>query len=77
MFSAGPPPDGETYGSLYGRHVIHAVGPDYGGAGSTEASMQRCDRLLATAYAKSVALARERNIEAVGFPLLSAGVFKG
>ena len=73
----GPPPDGQTYGSLYGHYVIHAVGPDYRQAGNTEASMQRCDRLLASAYAESVALARERNVEAVGFPLLSAGVFKG
>ena len=74
--STGPPPEGSNYQDLHGHYVFHAVGPDYRGS-RTEAEMHRCDQLLAAAYARSMQLARDKHIQYLGFPLLSAGVFKG
>lgn len=68
--------------------MIHAVGPNYWDL--EEAVSNRDDqeedeqdpiqignKLLQSAYAKSLELAKEHNLEAVAFSLLSAGVFRG
>ncbi len=51
------------------RHVIHAVGPIYGGGSSDE------ERQLALCYERSLELAHERELESIAFPCISTGVF--
>mgnify|MGYP000058814369 CR=1 FL=1 len=55
--------------NLKARHVIHAVGPIYrdGKHGEPE--------LLASAYRRSLELARENNLASVAFPAISTGVY--
>jgi O-acetyl-ADP-ribose deacetylase len=55
---------------LPARYVIHAVGPVWGGDG------ERCDRLLASCYAKALALAREKELGSIAFPAISTGVYR-
>ena len=55
---------------LPARYVIHAVGPVWGG------EAERCDRLLASCYAKALALAREKELASVAFPAISTGVYR-
>jgi O-acetyl-ADP-ribose deacetylase (regulator of RNase III) len=51
------------------RHVIHAVGPVWHGGTHGEAS------LLASAYRRSVELAREASCQSLAFPAISTGVY--
>ena len=57
-------------GNLPARFVIHAVGPVYNNGISGEAE------LLASAYRKSLAVAREHNLKSVAFPSLSTGAYR-
>jgi len=54
---------------LKARHVIHTVGPVWRGGGAGEA------KLLASAYASSLALARASGLVGVAFPAISTGVY--
>jgi O-acetyl-ADP-ribose deacetylase (regulator of RNase III) len=56
-------------GNLKARHVIHAVGPIYGGGARGEAE------LLASAYRSSLQLAVENSVKSIAFPALSAGIY--
>lgn len=56
-------------GNLPARYVIHAVGPIYRDGRSREAE------LLASAYRRSLELAREHECRSVAFPALSAGAY--
>lgn len=49
--------------------VIHAVGPVWQGGG------QREEELLRSAYTRSLDLARDRGLESIAFPLISAGIY--
>ncbi len=55
--------------NLKARWVIHTVGPIYrdGHHGEEEA--------LRSCYRKSIALARERHLESLAFPIISGGVY--
>ncbi len=52
---------------LRARHVIHTVGPHYGAEGHAA--------LLAACYRSSLAIARERGLQRVAFPMISTGVY--
>lgn len=54
---------------LLARHVIHAVGPMWGGGGRGE------PELLAAAYRCSVALAEEHGLRTLASPSISTGVY--
>jgi O-acetyl-ADP-ribose deacetylase (regulator of RNase III) len=56
---------------LKARHVIHTVGPVWGeeGGGADE------DHLLASCYAKSLALAKAQGLRTLAFPAISTGVY--
>lgn len=54
---------------LASRHVIHAVGPVYGGGGKGEAG------LLSSAYRSSLALCEEHECRSVAFPAISTGIY--
>lgn len=54
---------------LPARYVIHTVGPVWRGGDFGE------DRLLASAYAESLALARAYDIASIAFPAISTGVY--
>jgi len=58
-----------TGGRLPVRHVIHTVGPVWYGGDHGE------ERLLASAYARSLELAEERGLATVAFPAISTGAF--
>jgi O-acetyl-ADP-ribose deacetylase (regulator of RNase III) len=49
--------------------VIHTVGPIWKGGDAGE------DRLLASAYASSLALTRAHDLRSVAFPAISTGVY--
>ncbi len=55
--------------NLRARHVIRTVGPVYrdGNHGEPE--------LLASAYRRSLELAREKNLQSIAFPAISTGVY--
>src|SRR5262245_48999427 len=53
---------------LKARHVIHTVGPVWQGGGAGE------DKLLANAYANSLALARTCGVAAIAFPAIATCV---
>jgi O-acetyl-ADP-ribose deacetylase len=55
---------------LPARHVIHAVGPVWGRKREEE-----CDRLLASCYRASLALAAQHGITSIAFPSISTGVY--
>jgi O-acetyl-ADP-ribose deacetylase len=54
---------------LPARHVIHTVGPVWRGGDLDE------DRLLASAYANSLALAKAHGLHTIAFPAISTGVY--
>ena len=53
---------------LPARHVIHTVGPVYGGS-------PRDSELLADCYRNSLRLASEHNLTSIAFPAISCGVY--
>jgi O-acetyl-ADP-ribose deacetylase (regulator of RNase III) len=55
---------------LLAEHVIHAVGPIWNGGGDGE------DELLASCYARAIALCRDNNLTSVAFPAISTGVYR-
>lgn len=57
-------------GNLPARFVIHAVGPVYMDGKCGE------EKLLASAYRNSLALARENNLKTIAFPSLSTGAYR-
>lgn len=62
-----------SYGSLHTSYVIHAVGPAY----QNYKALSEGDELLFSAYTDSMTRAKDANLEAVAFSLLSAGIFRG
>lgn len=54
---------------LKARHVIHAVGPVWGGGQHDE------DRLLASCYATALALAAQHGLTSIAFPAISTGAY--
>ena len=54
---------------LPAKHVIHTVGPVWGGGGKGEAE------LLASCYRSSLALAVEHGVRTIAFPAISCGVY--
>jgi O-acetyl-ADP-ribose deacetylase (regulator of RNase III) len=55
--------------ALPAKHVIHAVGPVWGG-GDHDA-----DALLASCYRESLALAAEHGLRSIAFPAISTGIY--
>ncbi|RPI26456.1 MAG: O-acetyl-ADP-ribose deacetylase [Acidobacteria bacterium] len=58
-----------TAGRLHARYVIHTVGPVWHGGGHDE------DRLLASCYRNSLALASQLKCRSVAFPSISTGAY--
>lgn len=56
-------------GNLKARFVIHVVGPVWGQHGGGERA------LLASCYAKALAIAAERHLVSVAFPAISTGIY--
>lgn len=54
---------------LPARHVIHTVGPVWGGGGHGE------DALLASCYRNALRLAAENGVRSIAFPAISCGVY--
>ena len=54
---------------LPARHVIHTVGPVWQGGGADE------DRLLASCYRASLALAEKHGLRSIAFPAISTGIY--
>jgi O-acetyl-ADP-ribose deacetylase len=54
---------------LKARHVIHTVGPVWGGGERGE------DRLLASCYRNALALASERGLASIAYPAISTGAY--
>jgi O-acetyl-ADP-ribose deacetylase len=54
---------------LPAKHVIHAVGPVWGG------DKEEKDRLLSSCYRNALALAAERKLSSIAFPAISTGVY--
>lgn len=54
---------------LKARHVIHAVGPVWGGGGDNE------DALLASCYRRSLERAAANGIASIAFPAISTGIY--
>ena len=54
---------------LKARHVIHAVGPIWGGGQHEE------ERLLGSCYATSLALAAQHGLGSIAFPAISTGAY--
>ena len=61
------------YGNLRTPYVIHAVGADY----RYSKNQADADSKLRSAYLESLRRAQEQKLEAVAFPLLSSGAFRG
>ncbi len=55
---------------LKAGHVIHAVGPVWGGGGNGE------DALLASCYSTALELARARALGSIAFPAISTGIYR-
>ena len=55
--------------SLAARHVIHTVGPVYGGGSRGEQEQ------LASCYRRSLEVAVENGVRSVAFPAISTGIF--
>jgi len=60
-----------TAGDLPAQYVIHTVGPVWGRCGDAE----ECDRLLASAYRRSLEEARRIGCRSVAFPAISTGIY--
>jgi O-acetyl-ADP-ribose deacetylase (regulator of RNase III) len=58
-----------TGGKLLAKHVIHTVGPVYGGGGANKAD------LLAACYFNSLSLAVSHKLKSVAFPAISTGIY--
>lgn len=58
-----------TGGNLKARYVIHAVGPIYRDGKSGE------DRLLASAYRRSLEVALQNKVRTIAFPSISTGAY--
>ena len=58
-----------TAGKMAAKHVIHTVGPVYGGGGKDNAA------LLAACYRNSLGLAIQERLATVAFPAISTGVY--
>ncbi|HUT55758.1 MAG TPA: O-acetyl-ADP-ribose deacetylase [bacterium] len=56
-------------GRLPARHVIHTVGPIWHGGGHNE------EATLASAYRRSLEVARENGLSSVSFPSISTGAY--
>ncbi|MGH6767857.1 MAG: O-acetyl-ADP-ribose deacetylase [Xanthobacteraceae bacterium] len=55
---------------LKAKHVIHAVGPVWGGGSRDE------ETLLASCYRTSLALAAQHRLVSIAFPAISTGVYR-
>ena len=55
---------------LFAGHVVHAVGPVWSGGKANE------DKLLASCYRISLALARAQHLKSIAFPAISTGVYR-
>ncbi len=58
-----------TAGRMPARHVIHTVGPVYGGGGPGKAEK------LAQCYANSLRIAAEEGLATLAFPAISTGIY--
>jgi O-acetyl-ADP-ribose deacetylase (regulator of RNase III) len=58
-----------TAGRMPAKHVIHTVGPVYGGGGKDKAE------LLATCYHNSLTLAADNGLKTIAFPAISTGIY--
>ena len=58
-----------TGGNLKARYVIHAVGPVWRGGDEQE------DKLLASAYRRSLQVAAENKLRSISLPSISTGAF--
>ena len=58
-----------TGGRLPAKHVIHTVGPIYGGGGRGEADT------LASCYRESIRVANEHAVKSLAFPSISTGAY--
>jgi O-acetyl-ADP-ribose deacetylase (regulator of RNase III) len=56
-------------GRLPAKHVIHAVGPMWGGGGADE------PELLASAYRRALEVAAELKCRTIAFPAISTGIY--
>ena len=54
--------------NLKARHVIHTVGPVYGGKSQDSLLLSQC-------YLKSLELAAQNNLSSIAFPAISCGVY--
>jgi len=54
---------------LAARHVIHAVGPRWGGGHRDE------DAKLASCYRRSLEIAAEHDLKSIAFPAISTGIY--
>jgi O-acetyl-ADP-ribose deacetylase (regulator of RNase III) len=57
---------------LPAHHVIHTVGPVWSRGDRDEEAL---DRLLASCYRTSLALAAERHLGSIAFPAISTGIY--
>jgi O-acetyl-ADP-ribose deacetylase len=55
---------------LPAKHVIHAVGPVWNGGSRGE------DELLASCYARSIALCQSHHLGSIAFPAISTGIYR-
>ena len=55
---------------LPAKHVIHAVGPVWGGGGKGE------EELLASCYRTALSLAAEAGLTSIAFPAISTGIYR-
>src|SRR5262247_2958960 len=55
---------------LKAKHVIHAVGPVWGGGGKGE------DDLLASCYRTALTLAAEQRLTSIAYPAISTGIYR-
>jgi O-acetyl-ADP-ribose deacetylase len=58
-----------TAGKMLAKHVIHTVGPVYGGGGRDKAE------LLGACYRNSLTLAAEKGLKTIAFPAISTGIY--